>query len=362
MSSQVVFHDVADAVQARLEAYWAGMLPRLQRLLARSGPDLRQIDLAVFYHPPNAHRARYEARAAVHLPTGTLAARANDPDPEVALDRVAHALTTGIKRHKEQARKDDAVKRKARWRAALSAAGPLLQRYAEGERREDFVRKLQPLLGFLAGHARRELRGLELAGRLHRREVRVADVLDAVLALAWERFKDRPPRLSPDLWLTHLLHAALEQLVKQEPRPHLSLEEKADEVLPDRAKGDEPEWWADVLGEEEAFTLEDLIPGSEWTDVLDQLEAEEQRDRLLSLLGELPAAQRQAFLLHALQNYTAAEIAQLQDRPESEVKADIEAARQTLRERLLAAGDVRATAASAARGQTVGTDASTPQG
>jgi RNA polymerase sigma factor (sigma-70 family) len=116
------------------------------------------------------------------------------------------------------------------------------------------------------------------------------------------------------------------------------------------------------LGEEEAFTLEDLIPGSEWTDVLDQLEADEQRDRLLSLLGELPAAQRQAFLLHALQNYTTAEIAQLQDRPESEVKADIEAARQTLRERLLAAGDVRATAASAARGRTVGTDASTPQG
>jgi DNA-directed RNA polymerase specialized sigma24 family protein len=44
--------------------------------------------------------------------------------------------------------------------------------------------------------------------------------------------------------------------------------------------------------------------------------------------------QRQAFLLHALEDYRVAEIAMLQDRPEKEVRADIEAARHTLQERL----------------------------
>ena len=53
---------------------------------------------------------------------------------------------------------------------------------------------------------------------------------------------------------------------------------------------------------------------------------------------QLPAARRQAFLLHVLEDYDTAEIAMLQDRPESQVKADIEAARQTLRGRLLAGG------------------------
>jgi DNA-directed RNA polymerase specialized sigma24 family protein len=57
-------------------------------------------------------------------------------------------------------------------------------------------------------------------------------------------------------------------------------------------------------------------------------------DRVLSVLGELPAARRQAFLLHVLEDYDPAEIAMIQDRPESEVKADIELARQTLKERL----------------------------
>ena len=174
---------------------------------------------------------------------------------------------------------------------------------------------------------------------LHRGEVTVADLLDEVLTRAWQRFADRPRHLPLDLWLTDLLHETLEELIKQEPRPHASLKEKAEEVRPDEVpQVDEQEWWAELLGYEETFTLEDLIPDGEGTEAWDELEAEEQRDRLLALLGELPAAQRQAFLLHALENYDTAEIAMLQDRPESQVKADIEAARQTLRKRLLADG------------------------
>ena len=52
-----------------------------------------------------------------------------------------------------------------------------------------------------------------------------------------------------------------------------------------------------------------------WTN----LEAEEQRDRLLGLIAKLPPERRQAFLLHALEGYATDEIAMLQDRPESEV-------------------------------------------
>ena len=79
---------------------------------------------------------------------------------------------------------------------------------------------------------------------------------------------------------------------------------------------------------EERLGLEDLIPDAEGTEAWERLDAEEQRDRLLSLIGELPPAQRQAFLLYALEGYDTAEIAMLQDRPESQVKADIETARQ----------------------------------
>jgi RNA polymerase sigma factor (sigma-70 family) len=94
----------------------------------------------------------------------------------------------------------------------------------------------------------------------------------------------------------------------------------------------------EVLGYEDTLNLEDLLADEKAAQAWEHLDAEEQKDRLLSLLSELPAAQRQAFVLHALEDYGLAEIAMLQDRPESEVKADIEAARKTLRERLLAGG------------------------
>jgi RNA polymerase sigma factor (sigma-70 family) len=305
--------------------------------------ELQDIRLTVYRHQQNPQRSWYEVRGVIHLPTGTLAAEANDKDPRAALDRVTDELAAEIKRHKEHVRKDYVYKRKSRRRAGLKAVGPLLQRDAEAGRREDFFRLLRPQLRVLRDQARRELRILELQGVFHRGEVTVADLLDEVLIRAWQRFADRPRHLSLDLWLTDLLHDTLEQWIKQEPRPHVSLEEKAGEPRPDEApQVGEQEWWAALLGDvEETFTLEDLIPDTKAAEVWDELEAEEQRERLLSLLGGLPASQRQAFLLYALEDYDPAEIAMLQDRPESEVKADIEAVRQMLRDRLLAGEPVR---------------------
>ena len=109
----------------------------------------------------------------------------------------------------------------------------------EAGRREDFFRLLRPHLRFLRDHARRELRLLELEGTLHRGELTVDDLLDEVANRAWERFADRPRQLSLDLWLTDLVQEALEQWIKQEPRPHVSLEEKAEEVLPEAVPRDE---------------------------------------------------------------------------------------------------------------------------
>jgi RNA polymerase sigma factor (sigma-70 family) len=339
MSMHWVFNEVDDAVKARLEAYWAKELPRLQKLLVHYPTDLQEMRLTVSHHQPDALRSRYEVRGVIQLPTGTLVAEAEDDNPQVALDRVADKLVTEIRKHREQVRHDYVFNRKTRNRADLSAAGPLLQRDKEHGRREDFFRLLRPQLRFLRDYARREIRSLEQDGLLHRGEVTVDDLLDEVVARAWERLSDRPRHVSLDLWLTNLLEEILEEWIKQEPRKHASLEEKAGETGQDQV--DEQEWWTELLGAEETVTVGDLIPDVEETDAWDQLGAEEQRDGLLSLMRELPPAQRQAFVLYALEDYNSAEIAMLQDRPESQVKADIEAARKTLRECLLAGGYVR---------------------
>lgn len=125
----------------------------------------------------------------------------------------------------------------------------------------------------------------------------------------------------------------------RETRPHRSLHERADELQPDGPpREDEELWWAELLGQEEVVGLEDLIPDTEGTEPWRRLEAEEQRDRLLALIAGLPHARRQALLLHAMEGYATDEIAMLQDRPEDEVKADIESARKWLKGRLVDEG------------------------
>jgi ribosomal subunit interface protein len=342
MSTQLVFDGVDVAVKSRLKTYWAKKLARLKELLVPYPPDLQEIRLTVSYHQPNSQRSYYEVRGIIQVPTGTLVAEATGEDPQAILDRIADTLAAEIKRHKEKVRRDYIFKRKNRNRADLSAAGPALQRQRDSEKRDDFFRLLRKHLPFLRDYARREIRTLDREGTLHRGEATVDDLLDQVLVLAWERWDDRPPGLSLDLWLTDLMEEALEQWITQEPRPHVSLEARAEEVLPDDGpQEDEKDWWAELLGEEENLTLEDLIPGSDGTEIWERLETEEQQDRILSLLSQLPATQRQAFLLHAVEGYTNDEIAMLQNRPEAKVKAEIDAARKRLRDGLVADGQIK---------------------
>jgi RNA polymerase sigma factor (sigma-70 family) len=351
MRNHWVLHDCGESVKETLKSHWSKKLTRLEKLLVPYRPDLQDVRLTVHRHEQNPQRAWYEGRAVIHLPTGTLVAQANDKEPRAVLDCLADTLAREIKRHKEHVRKDYVFKRKTRARADLSAAGPLLERDREVGRREDFFQLLRPMLDFLRDHARRELRILELEGVLHRNELNAADVLDEVLTRAWQRFADRPKHLALDLWLTSLLHEVLETWVKQEPRPHASLEERAPEGA---GSTGEQEWWAALLGYDDAFTLEDLVPGSAGTEAWDELAAEEQRRQLLALVAELPTPQRQAFLLHALEDYDLAEIAMLQDRPESQVRADIEAARKALKERLVAGGQAYETGQPTATAATKG--------
>ncbi|HEV3116540.1 MAG TPA: sigma factor-like helix-turn-helix DNA-binding protein [Gemmataceae bacterium] len=349
MSSHLIFNEVDDAAKADLEKYWVRKkLPRLNKLLASYPPDRRDIWLTISLRRDGPQRDWYEARAVLHLPSGTLAAEADEKDPEVVLDLVADTLAVKIARHNKRVRIDNVRRRKARQRADLRAYAPLLRRDVENGRRADFFRLLRPLLGFLREHARHELRILELEGPLHRREVTVEDVLDEVLSLAWERFAKRPQHLPLDVWLTNLLHETLEQWIKQEPRPHVSLEETAEAAMPNdvppmeaRQEKEEKEWWDEMPPFEETPMLEDLIPDSAQTHAWDEGKTDDQQEQLWSLLAELPAVQRQAFMLHALEDFDTAEIAMLQDRPESDVKADIEAARRKLKEELRAGGSLQ---------------------
>ncbi len=332
MHTHWVFNGCEERLKASLQAYWDKKQPRLEKLLRPFRPELRELRLTVYRHeqPP-----RWEVRGVLHLPTGTLAAEETEADYKPVLDRVAYVLVREIKRHKERLRRDYVYRRKNRRREELIAVGPMLERDAMQGRRQAFFDLLRPLLRSLHEHARRELRILELEDNLPRGEVTAADLVDEVLTRAWQKFAERPSRRPLDLWLIDLLHEVVGQW-RQQPLPVAMMGEVKQDA--ESSKDKEEEWWRELLEETEPLAMEELVPSGDGNSAWERLEAEEQRKWLLQLLAELPAPCRQAFVLHALEGYDTAEIAMVQDRPEAEVKSDIEAARQTLRTRLAEMG------------------------
>jgi RNA polymerase sigma factor (sigma-70 family) len=323
-----VFNDCcSERLKANLQAYWEKKQTRLEKLLKPFRPELRELRLTVYRHE---QPTRWEVRGALHLPTGTLAAEQTEADYQSALDRLADVLVTEIKRHKERLRRDYTFRRKDRRREELLAAGPMLERDVNQGRRQAFFDLLRPMLRSLREHARRELHILELEDVLPKGEVTPDDLVDEVLTRAWQQFTARPAHRPLDLWLIDLLHATVEQW-RQQPPP-LALAGQAKEQ--DEQDKESDEWWAELLEETEPLAVEELVPSGEGNEAWERLETEEQRQQLLQLLAELPPSKRQAFELYALEGFEAAEIAMVQDRPEAEVKADIEAVRQFLRERL----------------------------
>ena len=335
MRTHWVFNGCDDTAKAQFQSQWEKKWPRIEKLIATYPPDLQGVVLTVHMHPHRPNRDRYDLKAVIPLSTGTLAAETTDQPPLAAVDLVADKIVAELKRHKDQVRKDYLFKRKTRRHAELTAAQARLDQQVEAGRKDDFFQLLQSRLKLMRDHASRELKVLEQEGKLHRGEMTVDDVLDEVVTRAWSSFRERPQQLSLELWLTELLHQTLDDWISDEPRPHATLDEPATERRPDEApQVDDQEWWTWLLGEDETETLEDVIPDREHVGDEDQAEKEDLKERVLSLLGELPAAHRQAFLLNALEDFDPAEIALLQERPVSEVQADIEAARRRLRERL----------------------------
>jgi ribosomal subunit interface protein len=232
-------------------------------------------------------------------------------------------------------RKTSILKRRGRERAKYTEASPVLQHDVETGKRDEFMKVLRPLLGHLGQHARRELRIMEANRTLYPGQVIFAHLLDEVVTRAWLQFADRPGWMALDLWLTKILDEVLEETIHEDEPIHGSVTGQTDAVsrqtLP---QVDDQEWWTSLLGEDEAVTEDDaFISGqSTWADEL--LEAEELMYRIHGSLGKVPNVQRRAFMLNVLEAYDVSEIAMLQDRSEKDVRDDIEAVRNQLRQQL----------------------------
>ena len=322
MRVQWVFNNCEEHVTALLISTWDRKQPRLIGLLKTFQPDQARLRIAVHQKP---QPSTFEARGVLQLPTGTLVAEEIEHSPVAALNDIAGALVRELKRHKERLRREFVYRRKQRRREDLSAAGPLLERDAVLDRRQAFLDLLRPLLEPLHDHARRELRLLDMEGAFAPRSVSVDDLIHEVLALAWDRFSDRPQDRELDLWLIEVFHEVVGRRSADVPAIRLG----SDPCEVSRVNGG---WWEDdFLRDCESLALEELVLDEQAREPWEVLSGEEQKARLRELAARLPDAQRQAVLLRTMEGFGFSEIAMVQNRGEAEVADDFEAAVEALR-------------------------------
>jgi DNA-directed RNA polymerase specialized sigma24 family protein/ribosome-associated translation inhibitor RaiA len=321
-----------DNQKSSAKSYWQKKLPRLERLLSHFPPDQALLRLTLYRHGRDDD---WELRGVLELPTATLVAEERQSNLLEVIDILADELAAEIKRHKDLLRKDHLYRRRRQQRESLSAAGPLLERDAAAERREAFFELLTPWLKDIRRHARGELTVLELEGVIPTGEFTAEDLVDDVLTRAWETYSSRPRQIPLDVWLGGLLQERLrEALERREPELLSQPSQATPEVSPDEDPEERSHWVSSFFDEVEPPTLEELLPDHEADDAWYELTADEQRELIQKALATLPAEQRRAFTLHALEGFLPNEIAMLQERELAQVLADVEQARGLLRERL----------------------------
>jgi RNA polymerase sigma factor (sigma-70 family) len=188
-------------------------------------------------------------------------------------------------------------------------------------------RQLRPLMTYVI----REVRALEGMAGQRSDDYRPIEVLDAVIAEVLARRDERPADMGTLRWYRQLA----DEVIARDVRPDLERPEQSLDALVE--EGLTPH-------EEEGFLLPQDIATEQpmVTDVTNptSLTPEEQvvRDEFqvtfIRAIGELPDDIREAFLLHAREGLTIAEVAEWESISEDEARRQIESARQQLQETL----------------------------
>ena len=329
MKTQWTFHQ-CDRAKKHAREYWAKKTPRLERLLTSYGPDLKRVCLTLYHH---TDRERWELRAVLHLPTGTLTVEDTSPTVTEAIDNVADKLASSIGRHKNELRKRHLQRGRKHRRRQFASASEFLVEDAAQNRTGAFAALILPHADQLYDHARRELRALEEQGAIPKREFVPSDLVDDLMLRACERFRDRFPETSIDVWLFDQLNQQLDELRLSEPpvslavaNPEVMAEEADDDDL-----GDVHYWMERLLEPPQPLSLEEMVPDERWDDIWDTLDANEKREQLAQVLQELPKHQRQALMLKDAYGFETFEIVRAIGRCSEDVESDLAEAREKVR-------------------------------
>ncbi len=304
--------------QEELQRCWE---ERQQRFYARA--EAMQDEPASLQGVASQHEEppRWRLHSALYLPGRTLVVEESRDDPCEAIDAVISRLV------EEADRLEDRPEKATLRREGLHGIVPLLERCRREGRSDIFFAWLTPLMGSLAAHIRRELRLREQEGDIPPGRTDPSDILDETLLRAHQEFDRRPAKRPLDLWLLQLADEAIDR--SSQELAEVSLDDRVARPTEEPRESQRDSWveWATVS---DTVELADLLPDIPSADRWDSLDMEARQAETEKLLARLPRIQRQALVLHTVYGFSSSEVADFQNRPESEVLYEINEARRTL--------------------------------
>jgi RNA polymerase sigma factor (sigma-70 family) len=314
-----------------LEKDFQHQIDKLRRRLQVFRPEL--VHLKGLVEPNSAARKGIAVSLNLRLPSGQMAAQQTAPTAVAAVKAAFEDLKHQITRHK------DLLRSTHKWARRRSASSPteaqvpfektLAAVAAPLISPEDIRGYVNANLGRLEAFVERELAYREAEERLQADAIGKDEVIDEVIAGALSENGDRPERLALEPWLYRLAIHAIEDLSHPtedgDGNVHLGASVRKRNVL----GSDEPE--LQFHQADESFTQETIIADRR-VSTPEQLASSDEMLRLVeNALRGTDRRAREAFILHALEGFTADEIAAITDSKPDEVRASVSIAREHLR-------------------------------
>jgi DNA-directed RNA polymerase specialized sigma24 family protein len=317
-------------------------IEKLRRRLQVFRPELVHLKGSL---EPTQGRDGTDVSLNLRLPSGQMAVQNSASNASAALKGAFDDLLQQINRHKELLRsshKWSNRRRVANTRRELVQV-PFEQTVAAVQpltvSSDDIRTYVNANLGRLERFVERELLFRESAEQIPRNLVSREEVIDEAIAQALGDGGEKPERLALEPWLYRLAIRAINDVAagNTEKVSSVPLEESA--RTPNVRASDEPE--LQFHQPDETLTAENIIADRRTSTPEDIASSDEMISLIQFALVHAGHADREAFILHALEGFSVEEIAAITDRKPEDVLASIASARQHLHHSMSASNGIK---------------------
>jgi len=335
MKTQVHFRGIHPVDDAETRRYAEELSDKLDRIVEFYRDDQKRLRLVV-----EGHRQGYRAGGSVTVPNRALYADAEGTTLTEAMEQVFERLRKELLRHRAMVRKEYLKKRKHSWQEDLQSAQVELADEARRSK-EGFHDRFLPLLRNLYRTARRRIVLHQLAGELEPGEMKPADIIND---LVWRQYEilQQETDTKPDKNLA----VELQQVLRDHIETYLGKRDKEQVEIPEDGPDlEDPRF---VVPEDESEVFYEPPEKLRWDDLFDASNGNGKEDRPTSVdaptvhqtqliyrtLSKLERAEREAFVLHAVEGWSVPEIATIAHMPEGDVNESINASERYVKHQL----------------------------